>query len=320
MTETGTRIPKLIATSVVRGAAQGDSHGGICLIDFVEQEVTQVVDWNTSRIDFQGRGWDRGLRGIAFFGEEIYVAASDELFVYDQAFTIQRSFRNTYLKHCHEICVLNNHLYLTSTGHDSILAFDLENQAFVWALHMALDGDEARGIAYDPLGIDGPGGANGPPARNLLHLNNVYADKRGLFVSGMRSRGLIHVGSGNVVSKAVDMPEGMHNARPFRDGVLFNDTAADMVRYVGRDGTQRAIPVPKYAPEDLERVELGDERLARQGFARGLCVIDERLIAGGSSPSTVTLYDLELGSEIGHVNFSMDIRNAIHGLEVWPFG
>jgi len=319
MTETQSRIPKLIATSVVRGAEQGDSHGGIYLVDFAAQEVSQLADWNTAEIDFQGRGWDRGLRGIAFFGNETYVAASDELFVYDRAFRIQRSFRNTYLKHCHEIFQLNNHLYLTSTGHDSILAFDLEKQAFFWALHIAIEGGEAQGTAYDPLGINGPGGANGPPAKNLLHLNNVYADQRGLWVSGMRTRALLHVGTGNVVSIAADMPKGIHNARPFREGVLFNDTASDVVRYVGRDGTQRAFPVPKYAPEELERTELGDDKLARQGFARGLCAIDNRLIAAGSSPSTVTLYDVDSDGEVARVNFSMDIRNAIHGLEVWPF-
>jgi hypothetical protein len=319
MTETQSRIPRLIATSVVRGAEQGDSHGGIYLVDFAAQEVSQLADWNTAEIDFQGRGWDRGLRGIAFFGNEIYVAASDELFVYDRAFRIQRSFRNAYLKHCHEISCLNNHLFLTSTGHDSILAFDLEKQAFFWALHIAIEAGEAKGTAYDPLGINGPGGANGPPATNLLHLNNVYADQRGLWVSGMRTRSLLHVGNGNVVRIAVDMPEGIHNARPFREGVLFNDTAADVVRYVGRDGTQRAFPVPKYEPEELERRELGDDKLARQGFARGLCAIDNRLIAAGSSPSTVTLCDVDSGGEVARVNFSMDIRNAIHGLEVWPF-
>ncbi|MBT8064328.1 MAG: hypothetical protein KJN94_04870, partial [Gammaproteobacteria bacterium] len=65
--------------------------------------------------------------------------------------------------------------------------------------------------------------------------------------------------------------------------------------------------------------ELGDEKVARQGFARGLCAIDERFIAAGSSPSTVTVYDLETAKEVTRVNFSMDIRNAIHGLEVWPW-
>jgi hypothetical protein len=319
MTTSSIELPTLIATSVVRGAEQGDSHGGIYLVDFAGQEVTQVVDWDTSEIDFQGRGWDRGLRGIAFFADEIYIAASDELFVYDQGFNIKRSFRSSYLKHCHEIFQLNNHLYLTSTAHDSILAFDLEKQAFFWALHLALGEEGPVGTAYDPQGINGPGGANGPPAQNLLHLNNVYADRYGIFVSGMRTQGIQRIGDGNAVSQMVDMPQGIHNARPFRDGVLFNDTGSNVVRFVGRDGTQRVFPVPVYDPSELEHAELADGQLARQGFGRGLCVINDRVIAAGSSPSTITLYDLESGSEITHVNFSMDIRNAIHGLEVWPY-
>jgi hypothetical protein len=312
-------LPTLIASSVVRGSEQGESHGGIYLLNFADQEVSQVVDWNTSEIDFQGRGWDRGLRGIAFFAGEIYIAASDELFVYDRNFKIQRSFRSSYLKHCHEIHQLNNHLYLTSTGHDSILAFDLEKQAFFWAIHIALGEDGPVGTAYDPNGINGPGGANGPPAHNLLHLNNVYADKHGIFVSGMRTRSLLHIGNENKVSVMADMPEGIHNARPFRDGILFNDTASNFVRYVGRDGTQKAFPIPQYDSSELTHIDLGDDSVARQGFGRGLCVVNEHVIAAGSSPSTVTLYDLESGSDITRVNFSTDIRNAIHGLEVWPY-
>ena len=68
------RLPKLVATSVVRGSQQGDSHGGIFTIDFGNQDVRQHVDWNTGEIDFEGRGADRGLRGIAFDGDDIYVA------------------------------------------------------------------------------------------------------------------------------------------------------------------------------------------------------------------------------------------------------
>lgn len=313
------RLPTLVATSVVRGAEQGDSHGGIYLVDFARETVRQVVDWDHSGIDFQGRGWDRGLRGIAFHRGEVYIAASDELFVYGPDFRIRRSFRNTYLRHCHEICRLERHLYLASTGHDAVLAFDLAKQAFAWGLHLADDGAELRARAFDPNGLSGPGGPAGPPAQNLLHLNNVHADRRGLFVSGLRTRGILHVGPGHAVSRMVEMPEGMHNARPFRDGVLFNDTAADRVRYVARDGRETVFPVPLYAPERLERADLADGRLARQGFARGLCVIEDGVIAAGSSPSTVTVYDLDSASEIARVNFSLDIRNAIHGLEVWPF-
>ncbi len=69
------RLPKLILTSVVRGSQQGESHGGIYTVDFELQQGEQHVDWNTSDIDFEGRGADRGLRGIAFDGDDIYIAA-----------------------------------------------------------------------------------------------------------------------------------------------------------------------------------------------------------------------------------------------------
>lgn len=94
MNRKGFSLPTLITTSVVRGSQHGESHGGIYLLNFAQESVDQVVDWNTSEIDFSGRGWDRGLRGIAFFAGEIYIAASDELFVYDQEFKIHRSFRS----------------------------------------------------------------------------------------------------------------------------------------------------------------------------------------------------------------------------------
>ena len=319
MSEEGLKLPTLVATSVVRGASQGDSHGGIYLLDFAQQEIRQVVDWNTADIDWQGRGWDRGLRGIAFFGGEIYVAASDELFVYDRHFRMKRSFRSTYLKHCHEIHVLNHHLYLTSTGHDSILAFDLERQQFFWAIHLGEDGEGFRGTPYDPNGIDGPGGAAGPEATNRLHLNSVWADETGLYACGLRTGYLLRIGSDASVRRVAELPAGTHNARPFRDGVLFNDTAANRVRYVGRGGRSVAFEVPQYRDDELTHLDLGDEQVARQGFGRGLCPIDERFVAAGSSPSTVSLYDLDGEKPVMRVNFSQDIRNAVHGLEVWPY-
>ena len=177
--------------------------------------------------------------------------ASDELFVYDQAFRLQRSFRSTYLKHCHEICVLNHHLYLTSTVNDSILAFDLERQHFFWAIHVSRNDDGSyRGIAYDPNGIDGPGGANGPAPENRLHLNSVWADATGLYAGGLHAGGLLRIGSDNTVRLVAELPPGTHNARPFRDGVLFNDTASDRVRFDRRDGSAVTFNVPQYSEDE----------------------------------------------------------------------
>ena len=118
-------LPKLLATSVVRGSEKGQSHGGVYLIDFESQRVEQKIDWNTGDIDFAGRGWDRGLRGIEFTEDAIWIAASDELFCYSPDFVPLGSYRNEYLRHCHEICRRDNLLFLTSTRFEFILAFDL---------------------------------------------------------------------------------------------------------------------------------------------------------------------------------------------------
>ncbi len=306
-------LPKLIATSVVRGSEQGQSHGGVYTIDFSRQEVLQHIDWNSSNIDFSGRGWDRGLRGIEFGAETIYIAASDELFCYNRNFELITSFRCRYLKHCHEISRLDDTILLTSTGFDSLLAFDIKQRRFSWGLQVSFDGLDWHGQVFDPASD------TGPAPSNEQHLNMVKASSRGIFFSGLKTRALLALEKDMSVTEICSLPLGTHNAQPFQDGILFNDTESNAVRYVSRNGEERAWPVPEYPEEALENRNLGDARIARQRFGRGLCVVDDFLVAAGSSPSTITLYNLATGQQEASVNLSMDIRNAIHGLELWPF-
>jgi hypothetical protein len=301
----------LIATSVVRGSNQGESHGGIYLINLDTDEILQPVDWNTINIDWQGRGWDRGLRGIAFHDGNIYVAASDELFVFDQDFRQVASYRNTYLKHCHEISVFKDHLFIASTGYDSVLGFNLTTNAFDWALHVTSDGMRFGGKRFDPNGTDGP------LLLNKLHLNTVFCDEHGMFISGLRTENVLTF-NGRAVGALTSLPEGSHNARPFKDGILFNDTRANAVRFESPTA-RAAFRVPRFPDHKVTHRNLDDTRIARQGFGRGLCAIDDTRIAAGSSPSTVSIYDLDSQSAEKVINLSMDVRNAIHGLEVWPY-
>jgi hypothetical protein len=309
-------MTRLLATSVVRGAQQGESHGGVYLVDFERNSVDQKIDWDRMDIDWSGRGWDRGLRGIAFgpdpfAPEEIYIAASDELFVYTPNFTLKASHRCSYLRHCHEISVHEGMVFLTSTGFDSILGFSLSARDFTWGLRLA---PASTGVAMSTFN---PRSEEGPAADNLLHLNSILATAKGLYFSGLHTPGLLHF-DGRSVSLRASLPERTHNAQPFRDGVLFNDTAADMTRYV-TPSRQRTFRVPAYDPATLSHMDRADGHVARPGFARGLCAISDDLIAAGSSPSTIALHDLAENRTVRFVTLSRDVRNAIHGLEVWPF-
>ncbi|GMG86147.1 hypothetical protein [Biformimicrobium ophioploci] len=303
----------LIATSVVRGSQQGDSHGGIYLVDLQKQQARQMLDWNTADIDWQGRGWDRGLRGIAFAGERIFIAASDELYAFTPDFRKIGSWRSPYLKHCHEICLWQDHIFLTSTGYDSILGFNLNSEKFDWALALDTDGMRYRAATYDPAGDDGP------MMLNKLHINSIHCNKDGMYIAGLKTEGLLHF-NGRAVNMSATLPAGTHNARPFQDGVLFNDTRSDVVRFASRDHNRdRFFPVPKHNSEELVGLGLDQSGVARVGFGRGLCVLDDHLIAAGSSPSTIAVHDLDSGETALSVRLSNDVRNAIHGLEVWPF-
>lgn len=323
------RLPTVIASSVVRSSQQGESHGGVYIVDLERGDVEQVVDWNDPDIDWEGRGADRGLRGIAFHEDRILCAASDEVFVYDRGFNIVASFRNAYLKHCHEIFARDGLLYLSSTGYDSVLVLDLATERFVHGVcyrRVRSTGGALRqagrwlGVspptheffAYDP----NEERAVTPADTN--HINNVFARDDGVYFSGTKMDALMRVRPGNTLERIARVPAGTHNVTLDGAELVFNDTKADVVRSVSRgSGETKAYAIPKYDESLLERNDLPQDH-ARQGFGRGLIVTDD-LIISGSSPSTITAYDRATAERIRSVNLTMDVRNAIHGLELHPF-
>jgi len=306
-------MTKLVSTSVVRGSRQGESHGGVYLIDLRGQEVRQVIDWNTMDIDWHGRGADRGLRGIAFHDETVFIAASDELFAYDPNFSLQGSWKNPYLKHCHEISIHQGQVFLSSTAFDSILAFDIKKQQFHWALYIEPEEYRFNARVYDPQAEDGP------LMLNKMHINNVVTNDNGMYLSGLRTGGLLSF-DGRAVNMRATLPGGSHNAQPYKDGVLFNDTEANVVRFASPQvENERVFRVPVLPEEKLTGTGRDTSKIARPSFGRGLCVIRDGLVAAGSSPSTVSLHDMDSGKTALSVTLSTDVRNAIHGLEVWPY-
>lgn len=79
-----------------------------------------------------------------------------------------------------------------------------------------------------------------------------------------------------------------------------------------------SFPIIHYPEEKLLMNELPKDH-ARHAFGRGLCVANNNLIIGGSSPATISVYQLGQRAALKTVNLTMDVRNSIHGLEICPF-
>jgi hypothetical protein len=326
MPEPPTELPTVIASSVVRATHKGESHGGVYLVDMAGGSVDQVLDWDESSIDWEGRGGDRGLRGIAFHGERVLLAASDEIFIFDRRFNRLGSIRNPYLRHCHEIFVSGDRLFMTSTGFDSVLEYDLAAGRFVKGYRLRLAGLWRLRRIRRRLGLNpqprfatfDPDSGGGPTPGDTCHINNVFFEDGALYMTGRGLRNVWQV-QGERCSPFARIPYGSHNARPFREGVLLNHTETDRIVYVSRKGrVRRSFPLVHYEPEHLLHSDLTRE-LARQAFGRGLAVVNDALIVGGSSPATLTAYRFDPPRVLKSINVTMDVRNAVHGLEVWPY-
>ena len=339
-------LPTVVTSSVIRSAEKGESHGGVYIVDLKKGESVKVLDWDKADIDWEGRGADRGLRGIELYNGKIFLAASDELFLFDKSWSIINSYTNDYLKHCHEITRVGNMLLLTSTGYDSILSFNLDNKEFIKGYHFFMDrfqikrnlmslkinkfinrnGKKIRAGKILPRPIPkvrkfNPRKEDGPSRGDNLHINNVEVDNKhsGFFVSGTKIGHLLYCNE-NKVSSYMRIPYLTHNAKPFKGGTIANNTYADGISFFSSESTrERNFEIIKYSENELENNDIPDDH-ARQAFGRGLVATEEGLVVGGSSPATISVYDFKSAKRFKTVNITMDIRNSIHGLELWPYG
>lgn len=311
-------LPTVLMTDVIRSSQQGQSHGGAYLIDLESGAHRQVLDWDSHDINWEGRGMGRGLRGIAFDGDDVLIAASDELFVFDPDFNLVRSHTCPALHHAHEVYLDNRRLLITSTTFDAIVSFDLDSKLFTEAWQ--LRAESRPGPSGLPLSVRkfDPRLPKTPPGDDKFHINSVWAQDGKILIAGTVLPHMLAIQGTRLTSHAT-IPAGTHNTRPFADGVLCNATGQNCVLHCDTGGRPKArLPIVTYPADQVIQTGVPTD-YARQGFARGLVTTDDGLVIVGSSPGTVAAYDLDSRKIIKSVNITMDVRNAPHGLAIWPY-
>lgn len=300
----------LIATTIARGSSPAQSDGSVFLVNLETDRVLRPILQSAADPRQPARVGARGFRGIAMHGEHVYVAASDELMVFDHSFQVVAAHRNRYLSDCQSISIHGHHLFLASAAYDSILGFNLAAGSFDWALRLVTDGRVHAARPFDPHGDDGP------LEIDKLQLNSLYCCESGMYISGARTGALLRFG-GRAIGVMATLPEGAHDAMPHLDGILFNDSRSNAVRFESA-AVSIALPVPRPGPQHPIPAGRENPRNARAESCCGLCILPDGTIAAGSTPASITVYDLALRQPVKVINLSRDVRNAIHTIRVWP--
>ena len=337
-----TKFPAVVCSTILRDAQKGEEHGNIYVVDLETNEPQHTYSFTDDNIDWEGRGGERGLRGIAFYGEYVIVAATNSILFFDTTLGLVRRVTNPYLSSNHEICVSGNLLYISSTRYGAIIVYNLETEEFVtsyavrpgwfmWLTPLMRRWTSVmrrlvqfsfpiwsmfwRVQTFDPNSTQ-----NGPGIIDVLHLNNVFVKSGKIYFSGTTLPYFFSFSKDRMRPKLEHVIERQtHNPQVKNGKVLFNATRNDHVVVKDiHEGTINAFPVPRYDESELENAGY-DAHKARQSFARGLTLWKDRYVVGGSSPATLSVYDVQTGQRLKSIQLSKDVREAIHGLELWPF-
>lgn len=333
------KLPKIIISTIVRTAQKGDTHGRIYIVDLENENFEQVLNWDDESINWDGRGGDRGLRGIAFHNDYICIAVSAELLLYDKHFNFVERYTNKYLKDCHETYSYGNTLYLTSSGYDSILLLDLLTKSFTKGYCIRYKGEtyfqkqiervrkkflkkyispKYPSKKYNFFSFD-PEQNNGPSQIDTIHLNSVYVNNGTIYFAGQKNTASLLQIHNDELAHYGELSNGSHNATPYENKIIYNDTHNDLVKITNKFGKIiKSFDIIKYDEKTLTNTDV-PKNYARQGWARGLAIFENEFIIVGSSPTTISLYSMQYNYLLKSIQLSNDIRDTIHGLEIWPF-
>ena len=310
---------KIICTTVVRAAKQGDIHGGLYVVDLDSDEVVHYAPYEKDFINDNERGGERGLRGIAVLDDRIVVADSAGFTELDrETYEIKRTFQDKdHLKSVHEIVVHDDHIWATSTAYDAIAKYDLDfNLKGFWQIvgenvddYKILTGKKQ--IASEERTED-----------DNFHINSIFVSDGRLTLSGL----ITPLYDFETMEKVHDIPSfGRNNSKSFVHNFYKLDSivVANLTTYsslgiaypsrpIGIDNKIEFVSHP--VPRAKEAKFIVDD-IACNNWNRGLAVSEHKLIIG-SSPARLLVYDVYQAKFVKEIVLENDIRHAIHGLEV----
>ncbi len=300
---------KVIASSVIRSAVKGQSHGGLYVIDTDKQIIKQVLDWTYPYIRWDledNGGGDRGMRGIIFYKDHLYTAGSMYVYKFNKKFELVNKFDHQYFNGTHEMWRVDNILYTIANSFDAIWLFDLDKEKWLGGFYHTLEKSPVLFDVNDEI-----------PYGDTMHLDAISVFNDTIWYAGSTTEHLYGFNLNTFEQKKIKLyHKNTHNARFWKQGIIYNRAIESETCYQIEDELIQRWSTPKMDNSIIINKVPGDH--ARIGYTRGMA-IEIDTVAVGTSPASVHFFDLNSTEPIFSAILSTDIRNSVCGLSLYPW-
>ncbi len=304
---------KIICSTVVRAAKQGDMHGGLYVIDIDSGKVVHHAPYEMDFVNDNERGGERGLRGICVLPDRIIVSDSAGFIELDKnTYQIKRTHSDRdYFKSIHEICFSNGFLWVTSTAYDAVAKLDLDfNVLDFWEIKG--NSLESSKELTGKVSIS----SEEKTSDDNYHINSIFADNGKVLVAGLLTP-LYDIKTMEEVCAIPYLQAHGHKIHSFvHNFYKYEDmTIANLTSFNALGISKNNIDFSIHKIPRSSHVTYHIDSIAKNNWNRGLARKDNILLIG-SSPARILVYDLETDEFIKEIKLEEDMKHAIHGLEI----
>ncbi|PID56920.1 hypothetical protein CSB45_09695 [candidate division KSB3 bacterium] len=270
------------------------------------------------------RGNSRGGKGVIKYNNELLVGTYHTILVFDCNLRFKRKISNNLFVNIHEMDIVGEHIWVSSTGIDCVLLVDLNGNTLQswWPREIPL---LQNTFGLSPMNIDK---ACDNRIRYLhgemsnrdshVHLNCVtncrektyiLLNKLGVFVQ-IRPELKLIIHDKNI--------RGAHSARILDNGevvVFCGSFKKRLLFYALKDGVLiKEIELLKFPEIKQLYKNYPDQPYNKSIFVRGLDIINNRRLLLGISPASIIEIDIVHEMLVDFFQYSTDVGDAVHGL------
>jgi hypothetical protein len=283
---------RVLATVVLRTSKPQEAHGYLIAIDWGTRRVLRTIaaPGLYSELGYRNRGGRRGFRGLARHRGQVWLAASDAIYILDpETLGIDGVVSHRYMGSIHDLFADGDGVWVTCTGADGIFKINREQEV--------LDERWVKGRPERDLRI------HFDDTLDTLHVNSIYRHGGDLYFYAAFTGEVFRVtASGVEVTHTIEPM--CHNVFQDEGGFFRAVSPVSELRY-----GETTVVLPREGPS---------REFTHPGWLRGLEWLPNGHVLVGSSPARIFEVDLKAGRLVDQLVLKEDSNWTISGITVLP--